>query len=65
MTCEITLTSAAGWIGFFWIVWLSAMKSMYRAKQTITLTSSATISYFAAWRAQHDPSLNLASSKSN
>jgi hypothetical protein len=38
----------AGWLGFFWMIWFAARKSMDLTKHSIGMTSSAIHSYSAS-----------------
>ncbi|XP_008806622.1 uncharacterized protein LOC103719253 [Phoenix dactylifera] len=52
----IAVMIATGWVGFFWVVWLSAKKSMNLAKQSLSMTSSAISAYSASRHARRDVS---------
>jgi hypothetical protein len=45
----------AGWVGFFWMIWFTARKSMDLTKHSIGATSSAIQSYSASRNANWKP----------
>ncbi|PUZ51498.1 hypothetical protein GQ55_6G192600 [Panicum hallii var. hallii] len=46
---------ATGWVGFFWMIWFAARKSMDLTKHSIGMTSSAIQSYSASRHANQKP----------
>nr|CAB3504691.1 unnamed protein product [Digitaria exilis] len=46
---------ATGWVGFFWMIWFTARKSMDLTKHSIGVTSSAIQSYSASRHANKKP----------
>uniref|UniRef100_A0A0D9X802 Uncharacterized protein n=1 Tax=Leersia perrieri TaxID=77586 RepID=A0A0D9X802_9ORYZ len=46
---------ATGWLGFFWMIWFAARKSMDLTKQSIGMTNSAIQSYSASRHAKQKP----------
>ncbi|XP_006659414.1 uncharacterized protein LOC102710043 [Oryza brachyantha] len=46
---------ATGWLGFFWMIWFAARKSMDLTKHSIGVTNSATQSYSASRHAKQKP----------
>ncbi|KAL2521942.1 hypothetical protein Fot_25865 [Forsythia ovata] len=49
----ISVLIAAGWIGFFWTVWLVSKKSIGIAKQSLHMTGSALSAYSPSWHSRH------------
>ncbi|XP_017621867.2 uncharacterized protein LOC108466004 [Gossypium arboreum] len=45
---------AAGWVGFFWAIWLGTRKSVGFAKQSLSKTGSVVSAYFSAEHARID-----------
>jgi len=46
---------ATGWVGFFWMIWFAARKSMDLTKHSIGVTSSAIQSYSASRHVNQKP----------
>ncbi|KAG2578789.1 uncharacterized protein LOC120678720 [Panicum virgatum] len=46
---------ATGWVGFFWVIWFAARKSMDLTKHSIGVTSSAIQSYSASRHVNQKP----------
>ncbi|RCV31135.1 hypothetical protein SETIT_6G152500v2 [Setaria italica] len=51
----VGVTIATGWVGFFWMIWFAARKSMDLTKHSIGATSSAIQSYSASRHANWKP----------
>ncbi|XP_039145454.1 uncharacterized protein LOC120282681 [Dioscorea cayenensis subsp. rotundata] len=51
---------ATGWVGFFWVVWLTANKSLNIAKSSLSMTTSALAAYSASRHSHHSTSLKSA-----
>ncbi|KAM7523890.1 hypothetical protein LguiA_013792 [Lonicera macranthoides] len=54
----IAVLVAAGWIGFFWTVWLASKKSVVLAKHSLSLSGSALSSYSTAQYTTNHPEPN-------
>lgn len=50
----IAVFIAAGWVGFFWVLWLTARKSAKLTKQSFSITSSAITAYSASRNVHHE-----------
>ncbi|OAY66149.1 hypothetical protein ACMD2_05845 [Ananas comosus] len=50
----IAVLVATGWIGFFWVIWVAARKSLDLTKQSVKMTGSAISAYSAARQARRD-----------
>ena len=49
------MRATAGWVGFFWVIWFAARKSMDLTKHSIGVTSSAIQSYSASRHVNQKP----------
>lgn len=54
ISCIIAVLIAAGWIGFFWTLWIAAQKSIGLAKHSVFITGSAVSAYSSAWHDRRD-----------
>ncbi|KAB2612361.1 hypothetical protein D8674_034677 [Pyrus ussuriensis x Pyrus communis] len=52
---------AAGWIGFFWIMWLATKKFLDLAKQSLNVTGSVISAYSYGRHARHHSAIGKAS----
>ncbi|WVZ92893.1 hypothetical protein U9M48_038927 [Paspalum notatum var. saurae] len=57
ISAAVGVMIAAGWIGFFWMIWFSARKSIDLTKHSIGMTSSAIQSYSASRHASQNQKL--------
>ncbi|XP_066352745.1 uncharacterized protein [Miscanthus floridulus] len=55
ISAVVGVTIATGWVGFFWMIWFAARKSMDLTKHSIGVTSSAIQSYSAPRHANQKP----------
>ncbi|GER47060.1 mucolipin-1 [Striga asiatica] len=53
ISAVIAVLTVAGWIGFFWTLWLAARKGISVAKHSVTMTGSAVSAYSTAWQARN------------
>ncbi|KAK6127435.1 hypothetical protein DH2020_013745 [Rehmannia glutinosa] len=53
ISAVIAVLIAAGWIGFFWTLWVAARKSIGLAKHSVSMTGSAVTAYSTAWQSRH------------
>ncbi|TKY56672.1 hypothetical protein E2542_SST21118 [Spatholobus suberectus] len=51
----VAIVITAGWVGFFYTVWLVTRKSLGFAKQSLSVTGSAITTYSAAWGTRNLP----------
>ncbi|KAL1569758.1 hypothetical protein AAHA92_01197 [Salvia divinorum] len=49
ISCIIAVLIAAGWIGFFWTLWIAAQKSIGLAKHSVFITGSALSACSSTW----------------
>ncbi|KAJ1268482.1 hypothetical protein BS78_07G139100 [Paspalum vaginatum] len=54
ISAAVGVMIAAGWIGFFWMIWFTARKSVDLTKHSIGMTSSAIQSYSASRHASQN-----------
>ncbi|KAK3121743.1 hypothetical protein QOZ80_8BG0660220 [Eleusine coracana subsp. coracana] len=54
----VAVLIATGWLGFFWMIWFAARKSLDLTKHSIGMTSSAIHSYSASRHANHKQPVN-------
>ncbi|CAA0814547.1 Unknown protein [Striga hermonthica] len=53
ISAAIAVLTVAGWIGFFWTLWVAARKGISVAKHSVSMTGSAVSAYSTAWRARN------------
>ncbi|XP_042024012.1 uncharacterized protein LOC121771296 [Salvia splendens] len=49
ISCVFAVLIAAGWIGFFWMLWIAAQKSIGLAKHSVFITGSALSACSSTW----------------
>ncbi|XP_047967849.1 uncharacterized protein LOC125211929 [Salvia hispanica] len=54
ISCIIAVLIAAGWIGFFWTLWIAAQKSIGLAKHSVFITGSALSACSSTWHERRE-----------
>jgi len=55
ISAVVGILVATGWVGFFWMIWFTARKSMVLTKHSFGMTSSAIQSYSASRQVKQKP----------
>ncbi|CAM0952846.1 unnamed protein product [Alopecurus aequalis] len=55
ISATVAVMIATGWLGFFWMIWFAARKSMDLTKHSIGMTTSAVQSYSTSRQARQKP----------